>query len=216
MISHSAVLAHILSRRLVAVIRLADRHKAADAIAAIAEGGITTIEITLTTPGAVDLIEQFSGRDALVVGAGTVLGADDAVRVFQAGARFFASPIFEPDVVAAARDLGRVSMPGAYTPTEIVHAHNAGADLVKIFPMPDDGVRFIRALRGPLPTIPMAPSGGVDAHTATAFLASGAAALNVGSWLTHDADGRLLPTDLIRARAEELVRVVEEFERKME
>lgn len=213
MTSHSAVLARILSRKLIAVIRLADRTHAVDIISAIVEGGIPIVEITLTTPGAIDLIGQLSGRNDLIVGAGTVLGPDEARAAFEAGATFFASPIFDREVMAVAQQFDRVSMPGAYTPTEIVHAHRAGADLVKIFPMPNEGARMIRTLRGPLPKIPIAPSGGVDANNARHFLEAGAAALNIGSWLTHDADGTIAPVELIRQRAEELVGVVEEFER---
>lgn len=199
------ILSGIIERKLIAVLRLSDASRGDEIIEAMAEGGITTIEITLTTPGALELIARSAGRGHLLVGAGTVLSADEAERVFDAGAAFYASPVFDRELVELAHARGKVAMPGAYTPTEIVAAARGGADLVKIFPMPSDAVAYLRALRGPLPHLRLAPSGGVTVTTAGALLAAGAAALNVGSWLTHDPAGDLLALEEIGRRAEQLV-----------
>lgn len=208
MLPHASILEEILRRKLIAVIRMDDPERALDAVEAIAAGGITVIEITLTTPGATELIGRLSGRDDLLVGAGTVLDAGAARRVFDAGALFYASPLFDPGLVGMARHLGRTSMPGAYTPTEIMNAWRSGADIIKLFPSPPDAASFIRAVRGPLPEVRLAPSGGVSASTAAGLLASGASALNVGSWLTHEPDGTPGSPESVQARAAALAEAI--------
>ena len=205
---HESTLNRILRDKLIAVVRLDDAEQAHTIIEAIAAGGITTIEITLTTPGAPELIEEFAGRDDLLIGAGTVLDAESAWRVIEAGARFYASPIFDPELIRVAREAGTVSMPGAYTPTEIVSAWHLGGDIIKIFPMPSDGVKFLESLRAPLPQVRLAPSGGVTSDTAAKLLKAGAAALNVGTWLTHEPGGEPGTFERIRERAATLVKTV--------
>lgn len=202
---YRTALDRMLRGKLIAVIRMDDPGQAREAIEAIVAGGITIIEITLTTPEAPRLIESFAQRPELLIGAGTVLDADAAREVAAAGARFLASPIFDPGVVELARESGLVSMPGAYTPTEILTASRAGADIIKIFPMPADGAAYISSLMGPLPLLRLAPSGGVNAVTAPMLLAAGAAALNVGSWLTHERGGAPGIPEHISARAAGLV-----------
>jgi len=199
--THEEILDRMLRDKIVAVIRVDDAARAADIIEAIVAGGITTIEITLTTPGAIGLIERFAQRGELLIGAGTVLDAGTAREAFAAGAGFYASPIFDSRLVTLAHVEGRCAMPGAYTPTEIMTAWRAGADIVKIFPMPADGAAYIAALRGPMPGLHLAPSGGVTAATAGPLLAAGAAALNVGSWLTGSSGEH---PETIRHRAAEL------------
>lgn len=189
---YQETLARIVKERIIAVLRLdlPVEHTLAIADAIIASG-IGIIEVTLTTPGAIEVIRQLADRPGIVVGAGTVLDESSALRTFDAGASFYASPVTEPPLIALAAGAGIVSMPGALTPTEILGAWRAGADLVKIFPMPSDGARFLSAILGPLGEVRLAPSGGINAETAPPFLRAGAAALNVGTWLTHEPDGTL-------------------------
>jgi 2-dehydro-3-deoxyphosphogluconate aldolase/(4S)-4-hydroxy-2-oxoglutarate aldolase len=151
--------------------------------------------VTFTTPGAESVlrrtIDRLEGR--IILGAGTVLTADDVRRAAECGATFVVSPSFEPTVVEAAKRLGLVAMPGAFSPTEIVAAWHAGADLVKVFPAESLGPGFFRALRGPLPMIPLMATGGIDAGNGAAYLAAGAAVLGVGGKLVDPAlvrDGR--------------------------
>lgn len=198
----------ILRHRLIAVLRLDSAQRAIEIAEAIVAGGITTIEVTLTTPGALGVLAELAGRDGLLVGAGTVLSARDADAAFAAGARFYASPVLDPALIALAHDAGAIAMPGAFTPTEMVAADRAGADLIKIFPMPPDPAAYIRTLRGPLPGLRLAPSGGVTAQTAAALLQAGASALNVGTWLTHNPGGILAPAATIRARASQLLEAI--------
>ena len=204
---HMELLTTILGRRLVAVLRFDTAEACLVSAEAVASGGITVLEVTMTTPGAIDVIAHLSARGDMIVGVGSVRAAGDLRRAADAGARFMASPITDADVVATARSLGVVAMPGALTPGEIARAWDAGADIVKVFPMPVDGASYIRSVLGPMPDIRLAPSGGVTPTSARSYLDAGASALNVGSWLTHD-DGHAAAPDVIRRRAEELVGVV--------
>jgi 2-dehydro-3-deoxyphosphogluconate aldolase/(4S)-4-hydroxy-2-oxoglutarate aldolase len=202
------ILSKILDRRLIAVLRLDSDREVIEICEALLEGGIDIIEVTMTTPGALGAIEKLARRGDLRVGAGTVLDPQTARRAFDAGALFFASPIADPATIETARIAGVVSMPGASTPTEIHSADRAGADLIKLFPMPADGVRALKTLRSVFPSLLFAPSGGVSDTTAAELLAAGAAALNVGTWLTHEADGTRSPASVISERARSLVREV--------
>jgi 2-dehydro-3-deoxyphosphogluconate aldolase/(4S)-4-hydroxy-2-oxoglutarate aldolase len=198
-----------LDRRIVAVIRTMNPNEVPSMIEAIIDGGISLIEITLTTPGGLDLIAQFANDPRIVIGAGSVLDATSARRAIASGARFLASPIFDTSVIDAARSFvdraPPLLMPGAFTPTEIHCAWSYGADIVKLFPMPPNGLEYIRSIRGPLPDVRLAPSGGVNPTTAASYIQAGAALLNVGGWLTNDADGTLLQGEIIRERAAALV-----------
>src|SRR5918911_399903 len=157
--------------------------------AALVEGGITTLEFTLTTPGAITAIERCRARfgEAVVVGAGTVLDADGARRCLAAGAQFLVSPGLDPNVIAVARDGGALAMPGAMTPTEILAAWRAGADVVKVFPARALGPRYIADVLAPLPDVPLMPTGGVDATNAAEYLRTGAVAVAVGGNLVDPA-----------------------------
>lgn len=201
----------MLRHALVAVVRLDDEGAIDAVVEAIAAGGITTVEITLTTPGALDAIARWSVQRDLLIGAGTAMSAEDAARAIGSGAAFIASPICDAAVVAATTAAGCVAMPGAMTPTEIVRAHSLGAGIVKVFPMPADGAGYIRAIRGPLPTVRLAPSGDVRSDTAAALLRAGADALNVGSWLTHEPDGSISPYATIAERAAALCEAVARY-----
>lgn len=158
--------------------------------------GIPVIEITMTTPGALDVINEVATRyPDMAVGAGTVLDDVLARRAIEAGARFLTSPGFVPEVVAYARKADVVVFPGALTPTEVIAAWKAGSDFVKIFPTtPVGGVQYIRALKVPLPQIPLIVSGGVNQLTALDFIVAGASAIGVG--------GELLPIEALTFRQE--------------
>ncbi|HXE31245.1 MAG TPA: bifunctional 4-hydroxy-2-oxoglutarate aldolase/2-dehydro-3-deoxy-phosphogluconate aldolase [Terriglobales bacterium] len=172
----------------IAVVRAASADQALARAEAVARGGITAIEITLTVPGAVDVIRHLRAADILV-GAGTVLTAASAHACLDAGARFIVSPGFDPATAAAARSAGVLGIPGALTPTEIMAAHAAGAGAVKIFPCAQvGGPGYIRALRGPFPHIPFIPTGGVSAANLAAYLEAGAAAVGAGGELVAGSD----------------------------
>lgn len=198
-------LRHILNDRIIAVVRCRTEAEAACAIEAMIAGGVRTVEITTTTPGWEGLITRtVVNAPEVVTGVGTLLELDQIERAAQAGARFAASPIYDPEVMASVSQLGMLRMPGGATPTELYHAHRDGCELLKLFPTPPDPAAFLRTIRGPLPHLPIAPSGGVTDITGPAILAAGAAALNVGSWLTHRSDGTPLTGEEIRERAQRL------------
>jgi 2-dehydro-3-deoxyphosphogluconate aldolase/(4S)-4-hydroxy-2-oxoglutarate aldolase len=202
-----STLDELVRGRLVAVLRFDEPGACLAAAEAAAAGGLTALEVTLTTPDALAAIVDLSRRSNLCVGVGSVRTREDLERAADAGARFMASPTTERDVVARAHEFGLIAMPGALTPTEIDRAWRGGADIVKLFPVPADGALYIRSVLGPMPEVRLAPSGGVTPETARAFLAAGACALNVGSWLTHR-DGRPLAPIVVRERAELLVAAV--------
>jgi 2-dehydro-3-deoxyphosphogluconate aldolase/(4S)-4-hydroxy-2-oxoglutarate aldolase len=160
--------------RATAILRTDDRDRASRAMAAAIEGGFRIVELTLTTPGAIELIAELSRRDDLVVGAGTVLEVAEAERAVEAGAQFLVSPVVDETVIAAARDLGVAVMPGAHTPTEMLRAHRAGAELVKLFPAPAGGPVYLRSVLAPLPFLKVVPTNGVDAANLADWLAAGA------------------------------------------
>lgn len=169
----------------VAVVRLESAERLRRVVDALVEGGIRAIEVTMTMRGALEALAACSAPlgDSAVIGAGTVLDAETARLVVSAGARFVVSPILCPDVVRICRHYDVVSIPGAFTPTEIVSAWEAGADLVKVFPAGSLGPGYLRELRGPLPHVRLMPTGGVTLENAADFLAAGAVAVGVGGAL---------------------------------
>jgi 2-dehydro-3-deoxyphosphogluconate aldolase/(4S)-4-hydroxy-2-oxoglutarate aldolase len=170
---------------IIAVVRVSKPDQVAPLSEALIAGGVIAIEITLTTPNALEAISrvarQFGAR--AVVGVGTVLDPKSCQAALDAGAEFVVSPILRTELVAAAHGADKPVMLGAYTPTEAQLAHEAGADFVKIFPADGLGPAYIRAIRAPLPHLRIVPTGGVDLTTATEFLKAGCAALGVGSSL---------------------------------
>jgi len=169
----------------VAVIRMKDADKLRGVVDAIAEGGVRAIEITMTVPGAVGLIETLAATlpPEIVVGAGTVTDAGTARAVIDAGARFVVSPVYRPEVVAACHERDVAACPGCFTPTEILDAHEHGADIVKVFPATALGPGFIKDVRAPLPQLRLMPTGGVTLDNAGDWIRAGAAAVGVGSAL---------------------------------
>src|SRR5215831_6178281 len=177
-------LTRIIRTGIVPVVRASSAEEALAVIDAIRAGGIDIIEITMTVPGAVDVIRDLARRygDDVVLGAGTVLDAETARACILAGARFVASPIHDEPTISCCRTYSVPVMPGALTPTEVVRAWQAGAALVKVFPCSAvGGASYLRALKAPLPQIELIPTGGVSLATVAEFFAAGATAVGAGA-----------------------------------
>ena len=209
----SEVLKQIRDTGVIPVVRATTADEAMRAIDAIREGGISVLEITMTVPGAVGVIEQVAarfGNDALV-GAGTVLDAEAAKACIAAGAQFIVSPALNMETIAYCREQDVAVMPGALTPTEVVQAWNAGADFVKVFPAGAvGGASYLKALKAPLPQIELVPTGGVSLKTAADFIKAGAAALGVGADLVDIKAIREGQSGIITERAKQFVQIVHE------
>jgi len=179
------ILQKIIDSGIVAVIRGASPDKILDVAKALHEGGVTTLEITVETPRVLSLIEQVSTEfgDQVVVGAGTVLDPETARAAIMAGAKFIFSPTVDPDTIRMTKRYGIISIPGALTPTEILNAYQHGADVVKVFPANVFGPGYLKDVHGPLPQIPLMPTGGIDLSNAGAYIKAGAVAVGVGSSL---------------------------------
>jgi 2-dehydro-3-deoxyphosphogluconate aldolase/(4S)-4-hydroxy-2-oxoglutarate aldolase len=156
-----------------AILRTNDQEKAALAMEAAMRGGFTILEFTLTIPGVYELVQDFSKREGVVVGTGTVMHAEDVRRSVDAGAQFVVSPVVDEVMIEAATDLGVASMPGTHTPTEMLRAHRAGADLCKLFPAAAGGPVWVKSVLGPMPYLKIVPTNGVDEHNATEWLRAG-------------------------------------------
>jgi 2-dehydro-3-deoxyphosphogluconate aldolase/(4S)-4-hydroxy-2-oxoglutarate aldolase len=208
--------AHVLERirsiGLIPVIRARSADEAAQAADAIQAGGVSILEITMTVPGAVDVIREMAGRGGdAVVGAGTVLDPEAAGACMDAGAQFVVTPALSLDTIATCREAGVAVIPGALTPTEVVTAWRAGADLVKIFPAGAvGGPSYIKALKAPLPQIDLVPTGGVNLETAGHFIRAGAAALGVGAHLVDLAALGRGEAAVLTERARAYVKAVQE------
>ncbi|ETK37010.1 bifunctional 4-hydroxy-2-oxoglutarate aldolase/2-dehydro-3-deoxy-phosphogluconate aldolase [Microbispora sp. ATCC PTA-5024] len=178
----------LAERRLLAIVRGADPEAALRAVTTLAEEGVDLVEVSLVTPDALSVIARARRElgDAALLGAGTVLTADDARRAADAGAAYLVTPAVS-EAVAAGHALGLPVLAGALTPTEVVAALAAGATAVKLFPASLGGVPYLRALRDPFPAVPFVPVGGVSAEDAVAYLRAGAVAVGVGSPLVGDA-----------------------------
>ena len=177
------VLGRIAEIGVVPVVRAPSPHDALRAMDAICEGGVTVLEITMTVPGAIGVIETAVSRGHdVIVGAGTVLDAETARVCIDAGAQFVVSPSLDLATIDCCAKASIAVLPGALTPTEIVTAWRAGADVVKVFPCGSvGGASYLKALKAPLPQIPLMPTGGVSINTAADFIKAGAFALGVGS-----------------------------------
>jgi Entner-Doudoroff aldolase len=165
------------SHKASAILRTALEGAATPAMEAALRAGFRVIEFTLTTPGALDLIGEFSKRPGIVVGAGTVLTPDEARAAVEAGARFLVSPVVDEAVIETAAGLGVAMMPGTHTPTEMLRAHRAGAPLQKLFPAPGIGPAYVHACLGPMPFLRIVPTSGVDEANAAAYVEAGSFAV---------------------------------------
>jgi 2-dehydro-3-deoxyphosphogluconate aldolase/(4S)-4-hydroxy-2-oxoglutarate aldolase len=207
------VLATIRELGVVPVIRAESADEAARAVEAIRAGGLNVLEITMTVPGAVRLIEEVARRvgSGAVVGAGTVLDAQTARACILAGAGFVVSPALDLGTIACCRRYGVPVFPGALTPTEVVSAWQAGADMVKVFPAGAvGGASYIKALKAPLPQVDLVPTGGVSLETAAGFIAAGATALGVGADLVDLKALRSGQAQVVTERARRFVEIVRE------
>ncbi len=185
---------------IVPVVRASSPRDARIAADAVCEGGIPIVEITMTVPGAIDVIRELTKNAAseVLVGAGTVLNAEAARRCLDAGAQFLVSPGLNLQTVELAVREGKLMMAGALTPTEIITAWEAGSDFVKVFPCGQvGGAKYIRALKGPLPQVRLVPTGGVNLDTAAEFIQAGAAALGVG--------GELVQAEALKSNKPEII-----------
>ena len=206
----SGVLAKLTEAGVLGIIRVEEIEDLVRIAQALHAGGLSCLEITMTTPGALRAIEEVRGRDwGVVMGAGTVLDGPTARQAILAGAQFLVTPTVALDVIEMANRYGVPVIPGAMTPTEILTAWEAGADMVKVFPASVLGPGFVRALRGPLPQIPLVPTGGITAENAGEFIRAGAAVVCAGGWLVDKkavAEGRY---EVLTENARRLVEAVQ-------
>jgi 2-dehydro-3-deoxyphosphogluconate aldolase/(4S)-4-hydroxy-2-oxoglutarate aldolase len=215
--SKETQLKQVLDCGIVAVVRSPDSQQLVEVARALANGGVTVVEITMTVPGALDVLRQVRQNlgDRLLLGAGTILDPETARAALLAGAEYLVTPTLNLEVIRLCQRYSKLIMPGAFTPTEILTAWEAGADVVKVFPAEVVGPAFFRALRGPLPQVRLMPTGGVDLTTAADFLRAGAFCLGVGSQLAEPqaiAEGNF---DRIRDLARQYVALVAETRKSM-
>jgi 2-dehydro-3-deoxyphosphogluconate aldolase / (4S)-4-hydroxy-2-oxoglutarate aldolase len=200
----------LLASGVVAVIRMKDPERLSKVVMAIREGGVKCIEITMTVPGAVDVIAALvkTTPPDVIVGAGTVTDRGTADDVVSAGAKFVVSPVFRPDVVAVTKAAGAVAIPGCFTPTEILTAWEAGADIVKVFPATSLGPKYFKDIAGPFPDIRLMPTGGVTVDNVGEWVKAGAVAVGIGSDLL---DRKAIDEGRYEVLTEKAARMVRNF-----
>ncbi|SHE75625.1 2-keto-3-deoxy-phosphogluconate aldolase [Caldanaerobius fijiensis DSM 17918] len=198
---------------IVAIIRGAKSDTILKIIQALREGGIDNIEITVEVPGAIEIIKEVNAqlRNEIYLGAGTVLDGETARLAILAGAQFIVSPSMHPDVITVSKRYGKIVIPGAMTPTEIVRAYELGADMVKVFPADVLGPQYIKEIRGPLSHIPIMVTGGIDLHNAADFIKAGATVIGIGGSLisqkiSQDEESFKMITEKARNFVEEVKR----------
>jgi len=177
--------AQILDHKIIAIIRGVEPKNVLPVVESLYAGGIRIAEITLNSEMALELLGELSlkMKDKMLIGAGTVMDLKSAKKAIKQGARFIISPSMDLEVIQYVREKGTVMIPGAFTTTEIVTAYKAGADIIKVFPAP--GPQYIKDLRGPIPYIPLMPTGGVDLTNLAAYQKAGAVAFGIGGSLVH-------------------------------
>lgn len=181
------LLQQIKENGIVAVIRGANPENILPIAKALYAGGVKTLEITVETPKVLTLIEEVTSKlgDDVIVGAGTVLDSETARAAIMAGAKFIFSPIIDEETIKLTKRYGVISIPGALTPTEILRAYESGADIIKVFPANAFGPGYLKAIHGPLPQIPLMPTGGIDLDNVGEYMKAGAVAVGVGSTLVN-------------------------------
>ena len=210
------VIQRIRDTGLIPVVRAESAELAMRAVEAIKTGGVDVVEVTMTVPGAIDVIAKLAATfgTEVLIGAGTVLDPDIANRCVQAGAQFVVSPALNEETIAFCRRNDVAVFPGALTPTEVVHAWNAGADAVKVFPAGAvGGASYLKALKAPLPQVELVPTGGVSLKTAADFIKAGAMALGVGADLVDLKALRENHDEVITERARQFLEIVREARR---
>jgi 2-dehydro-3-deoxyphosphogluconate aldolase / (4S)-4-hydroxy-2-oxoglutarate aldolase len=207
--------AEILERvGLIPVLRARNARQAHAVVEAMLAGGVTVVEVTMTVPGAVELMRELKREYGaqLLLGSGTVTTAEQAEATIEAGAEFVVSPSFHPDVIRVTKGHKKLAIPGALTPTEVITAWNAGADYVKVFPCSAmGGASYLKSLLAPFPELKLIPTGGVTHHTAASFLEAGARALGVGSDLVNLAAVDQGQPEVITAAAKVYLKVIAGF-----
>lgn len=199
---------HFGRLRASAILRTSIADAAAPAMDAAVRAGFRIVEFTMTVPNVLERISEFAARDELVVGAGTVLTPDDARAAVEAGARFLVSPVCDPAVIETAIELGVAMMPGTHTPTEMLQAHRAGAQLQKLFPAPGIGPAYVRSTLGPLPFLKIVPTSGVTKDNVVDYLRAGAFAVGFVAPLFVPADIEAGRFDAIEARGRDMLEAV--------
>jgi 2-dehydro-3-deoxyphosphogluconate aldolase/(4S)-4-hydroxy-2-oxoglutarate aldolase len=206
----------MISEGLVPVVRVSTAQEAIDVADAIKEGGVTCIEITMTVRGAIDVIKELTQKyqDEIIMGAGTILDPETGRAALLAGAQFIVSPTLNLDLIQLAHRYSAVVIPGTMTPTEILTAWNAGADMVKVFPAAQlGGPEYLKAIRGPLPQILLVPTGGVNLQNAAAFIKAGATALGVGGELVDKKAIKEKKFNIITENTRAFLKVIQEARR---
>jgi 2-dehydro-3-deoxyphosphogluconate aldolase/(4S)-4-hydroxy-2-oxoglutarate aldolase len=210
-------LRRVLDCGLVAVVRSPDSQQLVEACRALADGGVSVVEITMSVPDALDVLRRVRGAlgDRVLLGAGTILDPETARAALLAGAEYVVAPTLNLDVIRVCQRYSKLVMPGAFTPTEILTAWEAGADVVKVFPADAVGPAFIKAVRAPLPQVRLMPTGGVDLTMAAAFLKAGACCLGVGGQLVEPKAVAERNFDRIRDLARQYVAVVQQTRKEL-
>jgi len=201
---------------IVAVVRAENADEALKITEAVKKGGIKAIEITMTVPGAIDVIDELTdeySKDEILIGAGSVLDAETARACILAGAEYIVSPSFDAETVALCNRYQKAVMPGAMTVTEVVNAMQTGADIVKIFPATLFGPKIIKAVKGPVPHAPLMPTGGVNLDNVKEWIKAGSYAVGVGSSLTKGA--KTGDYDQVTETAKEFVKLIKEAREEM-
>ncbi len=204
------VVNHLVRSGVVGIIRIQEREDFVRIVHALQKGGLKCVEITMNSGGALNAIEKArTNLPDIIMGVGTVLDGATAREAILAGAEFIVTPTVEPDVIEMAHRYGVAIIPGAMTPTEILNAWELGADIVKVFPASTLGPRYLKAIHGPLPQIPLAPTGGITADNAGEFIKAGAAVVSAGGWLVNKEAIIEGQYGEITKRAQQLVQAVE-------
>ena len=204
-----AVVQAIEACGVVGIIRMKDPAKLPGVVEALAEGGVRTLEITMTVPGAVELMAELSEREDLLIGAGSVLDPETARECITAGAQFIVSPALNLDTIALCHRYSAPIVPGVLTPTEVMTAWSAGVDFVKVFPCGSvGGASYVKNLKGPFPQIKIIPTGGVNLKTAADFIKAGASALGVGTDLVDVKSIREGNPEIVTERAKQFLQIV--------
>lgn len=181
----SEIVQRLLDPGIIAIIRAESSEQLVEAAEALLAGGVTAMEVTMTTPNALEVITEVTRKfgDAILMGVGSVIDPRTVYAAVAAGAEFIVTPVTNPQVIAAANELDKPIASGAFTPTECLLAHESGADFIKLFPADVGGPGYIKSILAPLPMLQIVPTGGVTPETAAAFLAAGSVALGAGSSL---------------------------------
>lgn len=215
--SREANLQRVLDTGIVSIIRAKSGEQLVNVAKALYEGGIDVIEVTFTVPGVLDIIAAVKKElgDKILLGAGTVLDTETARAAILAGAEFIVTPTVNPDVIKLCNRYSKVIMPGGFTPTEILTAWDAGADIVKVFPADIGGPSLLKAIAGPLPQVRLLPTGGVTLDTLPSFIKAGACAVGLGSALVEAKAVEAGDMNRIRSLAEQYVALLKKSRQEL-